>query len=602
MKKTIQLSLLSVALISQIEAKEINLDTITVTSATNSKQSIADVTSDINVITSDEIQEKHYATVTEALNSIPGISFTTNGGLGGTTSVLVRGFDSKRVLVLIDGVRYNDITGMSGAPFEHLMITDIEQIEVVKGAQSGIWGADATAGVINIITKSAKSGFHGSANVEYGSFNTKKYGALASYKTDKYYIKASSQRVTSDSFTSRAPRGENINRYEKDGYVNTTSNIKLGFNINETNKVDISQTFIYADSDYDSSNPNSHSTIQTRDSFSSINFNHVDSFNKLDLYVNRSLFDRNYPQGYTKEFDGEVYEYGIKSKIPYAEKDFLIVGVDYKTFEHKNALKKKYANKAVFATNSNEFAGFMDGKTIVTESLRADYYNKFDDKVTGKIGVKNIGSFIKDFTLSANIGTAYNVPTLYNLYSNYGNENLTPENTLSYDASAEYKGLKLTYFESKIKDMIDYDFAISKYNNLSGTSTIKGFEAEYKTNITDYVFVNASYTKTDAKNSSNQLLRRRPKETYKASVDYYAAENLYFDVNGEYVGKRYDSDNSQGQQTGEYAVVNFSANYDINKNFQTYLKVDNALNRYYQVVDGYATAPRSFYIGLKAQF
>ena len=602
MKKTINLSLLLVALMNQIEAKELQLDTITVTSATNSKQSIADTTSNISVITSDEIQEKHYTTVTEALNSLSGINFTDNGGLGSSTSVLVRGFDSKRVLVLIDGVRYNDITGMSGAPFEHLMIADIEQIEVVKGAQSGIWGADATAGVINIITKSAKNGLHGFANVEYGSFNTKKYGALASYKADKYYIKASSQKVTTDSFTSRAPRGENINRYEKDRYVNTTSNIKFGFHINETNKIDLSHTLIFADSAYDSANPNSYSTIQTQDSFSSINFNHIDSFNELDVYANRSLFDRNYPQGSTKEYNGEVYEYGAKSKIHYREKDFFIIGVDYKTFEHKNALKKKYENKAVFATNSNEFNGFLDGKTIVTESLRADYYNKFDDKVTGKFGVKHLNGFIEDLIVSANIGTAYNVPTLYNLYSNYGNENIIPENTLSYDASAEYKRLKVTYFESKIKDMIDYDFGISKYNNLSGTSSIKGFEIEYATSITDFLFVKANYTKVEAKNSTNQLLRRRPKESYKASIDYYATDDLYFGANGEYVGKRYDSDNSQGAQTGEYAVVNFTANYDINKNFQTYLKIENALDRYYQVVDGYTTAPRSFYVGLKAQF
>jgi vitamin B12 transporter len=118
-----------------------SLEPITVTSATNSTQSIKDVTSNIEVITKEEIEERHFTNVSEALNTLSGVSIISNGGLGSSSSVYLRGNDSKRVLVLIDGIRYNDITGLSGAPFEHLMIDDIEQIEVVKGAQSGIWGA-----------------------------------------------------------------------------------------------------------------------------------------------------------------------------------------------------------------------------------------------------------------------------------------------------------------------------------------------------------------------------------------------------------------------------------------------------------------------------
>ena len=145
-----------------------DLGTITVSSATKSEQSIKDVTSNIKVITGVELEEKHVTNAVEALNLVSGISFTSNGGIGKAASVNVRGFDSKKVLVLIDGIRYNDHTGTSGARFEHLMVSDIEKIEIVKGAQSGVWGADATAGVINIITKSVKKGLHGSVNLETG--------------------------------------------------------------------------------------------------------------------------------------------------------------------------------------------------------------------------------------------------------------------------------------------------------------------------------------------------------------------------------------------------------------------------------------------------
>ncbi|NCB13690.1 MAG: TonB-dependent receptor, partial [Erysipelotrichia bacterium] len=151
-----------------------SLETITVTSATKTTQSIKDVTSNVDVITAQEIEDRKFTTVSEALNTLAGVNVTSNGGIGKSTSVFIRGFDSQRVLVLIDGINYNDFTGLSGAAFEHLMITDIERIEVIKGAQSGIWGADANAGVINIITSSAKEGTNSSILTEYGSYNTKK--------------------------------------------------------------------------------------------------------------------------------------------------------------------------------------------------------------------------------------------------------------------------------------------------------------------------------------------------------------------------------------------------------------------------------------------
>ena len=175
MQKKISTSLVASFLLATTNLYSVeNLETITVTSATKSEQSIQNVTSNVEVITKEEIEERHFTTVSEALNTLSGINVTSNGGLGKGTSVFMRGFDSQRILVLIDGINYNDFTGISGAAFEHLMITDIERIEVIKGAQSGIWGADANAGVINIITSSAKEGTNSNILTEYGSYNTKK--------------------------------------------------------------------------------------------------------------------------------------------------------------------------------------------------------------------------------------------------------------------------------------------------------------------------------------------------------------------------------------------------------------------------------------------
>lgn len=602
MQKNIQLSLILVALFSSANADNtIELEPITVSTVSNTKQSIKDVTSNVNVITSDETEARHYTTVTEALNSISGISFTQNGGIGGSTKVQVRGMESKRVLVLIDGVRYNNPTDtIYGSPFAHLMINNIEQIEIVKGAQSGVWGADASAGVINIITKDAKKGLNGFVNAELGSFSTKKYGGGASYKEDNYYFKTSIQKVDTGGFTAVAPKGDDINQYEDDGYRNTTSNLKLGFNINDTNKVDISHIIVNAHSDYDgSSTPDAYKNYRSDNSFTNINYNHIDSFNELSIHANRSTFDRDYSNG--NRYNAEVYEYGIKSNISYGDKDFVLVGLDYKNFETtsygSSQLNKNYENKAIFLNNSNYF---NNNKTVISEAIRFDIYNTFDNKTTGKIGIQH--NFDNSFIATANVGTAYNVPTASQLYGKPTYKTVNPESTTSYDISLSYRDLKLTYFTYKIEDMITYKNATDGYENRSGESKIKGFESEYSLNLNDDIYLTANYTRLSAKDNDNEELKRRPKDSLKFGADYYGINGLHLGINGEYVGSRFNSDNKQGEQTGKYTLVNAVANYDINKNTLIYIKVDNLFDKYYQVVDGYATAPLSAYVGLTVKF
>ena len=586
-----------------------SLETITVTSATNSTQSIKDVTSNIDIITKEDIEEKHYSSVVDALNTIPGISFTSNGSFGASSSVYLRGNDSKRILVLIDGIRYNDITGLSGAPFEHLMIDDIEQIEVVKGAQSGIWGADASAGVINIITKSAKTGTHGNASVEYGSFDTKKYGMNLSHKTDKYYLKGSVYKTDTDGYSSflvkksspnYGKRGNELG-LEEDGYKNLTSSLKAGYNFDDSNKIDISHTIVDADNNFDGTSGDSLNTANTKDQFSMVSYENKNNFATTDVSVKRSDFDREYyypATNSTSYFDGIVNEYGLKTNIPYQNDNaFVLLGTDYKTFEHKNELNEKYDNKAVFITNSNKF---NDSKTIITESLRKDAYDKFDNKTTGKVGVKQY--IWNELNVSSNYGTAYNVPTLYNLYSIYGSKDINPESSKSYDLGVEYQGISATYFHTKIEDMIDFDTNTYKYGNINGISTLKGYELAYKKDVLEDTFLNLNYTSLSAEDNNGQELARRAKEQVGFGVDYYGIKDFHFNVNGQYVGDRYSGVNKTGAETGNYTVWNSVVNYDINKTYKAYLKVDNLFDKYYQTVDGYATEERSAYIGLKASF
>jgi vitamin B12 transporter len=200
------------------QANTQNIGTIEVVSATKSNQSIKDVTSNVEVITGEELEEKHIKTVLDALKS-RGISTTQSGGIGQQSSLFLRGFSSGNTLVLIDGISYNDPTTTEGqANLEHLMISDIERIEIIKGAQSGIWGANAVAGVINIITKKASQELHTNANIEFGSNNTKNYQFSISQKVDKFSYYLGANYTSTDGISARTPYNINPKNYEDDGY------------------------------------------------------------------------------------------------------------------------------------------------------------------------------------------------------------------------------------------------------------------------------------------------------------------------------------------------------------------------------------------------
>ena len=605
-QKSLSLITATLLLTTYNYAEEV-LEPITLISSTKTSQSIKDVTSDNEVITAEELKEKHFTNVIEALNTINGIDITSNGGLGQMSAVRIHGMHYGNTLVLIDGIRYNDITNGS-AFLENILTDDIEQIEIIKGAQSGIWGADASGGVINIITKKPrKNGLSGSLHTEYGSFNTKKYGASLSYKGEKAYVQLGEEKITSDGFSSKSPKGENISQYEDDGYKNTTHSIKTGFQLNDTNKIDISHKIIDSDIEYDGSSPDaSNDKIDSKSTFSSINFNHIDSFNEVDIYANKSSFNRKDPTGWTTQFKGDIQEIGLKSTVKYNQKDFLLWGIDRKEFSQQQEYLFDYANNGIFFTNSNSF-----NRLVVTESVRNDTYNKFQDKMTGKLGVKYL--FTEDIFLSSNYGTGYKAPSLYELSHDGGNQ-LKPEFTKSFDISGNYKDLKLTYFHNKIDDFIqytdptptDYYNNDAYYENGIGRSIIKGYEITYQKNIFSDTLFTLGYTKQNAKDKDGITLGRVPTQLLKIAIDYYGINKLHIHANSTYIGHRYDFNggpDAWGQnETGHYTVCNAIVNYELTKQLKTYIKLDNILDKKYQTVYGYTATPRSGYIGLDYTF
>lgn len=603
--KKINVSLVASFLIAtNLYSQQISsLDEIIISSATKSEEKLKNVTANVDVITAEDIESRKFKTVAEALQTIAGIQVSPSGGIGQQTSLFLRGMDSHRTLVLIDGVRYNDITSPNGtANFEHLMINDIERIEVIKGAQSSIWGADASAGVINIITKSAQDGTHGNATIEYGRYNSKIAKANISHKNENFDAKFGAMIVDTDGFSAMTPKGEKAKKYEDDGYKNRNINLKLGYNFDEQNRVSTSYELIDTKTDidgYDSFNnpvPNNKDIAKTKTHLANITYENKNDIALTKVYTNYTDIKREYSFG---EYEGNVEEYGVNTSIDYLNSSNLTIGGDYKKFETKKDVLDEYNNKGIFITNTNKF---FDDNTIFTQALRYDKYSDFENKTTGKIGIKQY--IIDELNVSSNYGTGYNVPTISQLFGQWGaNPDLNPEKTKGYDVGIEYKGFSITYFNTKVNNLMVSNASTSwKYENIEGDSKFKGTEIAYKNEVIEDLLLNLSYTNLSAKNDKDEYLAKRAKNKVGFGVDYYGLKDFHFNINGEYIGTRYEKDDEKGAKTGNYTIWNAVVDYDISKNFSTYLKLDNILNKDYQIVDGYATSQRAAYLGIKASF
>ena len=184
---------------------------------------------------------------------------------------------------------------------------------------------------------------------------------------------------------------------------------------------------------------------------------------------------------------------------------------------------------------------------------------------------------------------------------------LLPEKTKSFDITANYKGFGVTYFQTTVEDLIDYvttDFVTfaGEYQNIAGDSTFKGVEVSYESTLDsiDLAYgLNYTYLKTEDKDGKE--LPRRAKNTANLSLDYYGLANTHIGMLVQYVGKRkksmYDKNAAVDYKT--YTLVDLNADYTWNNAVTLYARVENALDKEYQNITGYATPQRSFYVGFR---
>ena len=616
--KSLSLITATLLLTTHTYAEE-TLEEITIISANKTSQSIQETTANVSVITSEDIEEKGYQTVAQAIQTQAGIQVANAGGLGQPTSFFVRGMDSGKVLVLIDGMRLNDPSTTNGtALLDNLNTANIEQIEIIKGASSSIWGSNASAGVINIITKEPKAGVHGSLALSYGSYNTRGADADLTYKDEKITAQVLGSYLKTDGFSALAPRDA-----EEDGYENKNGNIKLGYALNENNNIMLSYNKIKTTTEYD----DAFSLAQANDDYSHATSDQTNYALDYDLtldnytalfHASKGEYERAY---FTTGFFGDgvnaynatLKEYSLINKYDYTIGK-VVLGLEYKEFDGFNqyndfpASQSDYSNKAVYLSNIYAF----NENTLLETNLRYDNYDEFDNKTTYKIGLKHDHIFLEGFTSSANYYTSYDAPSAYQLANPSFGTLLKPSYTKGFDISAGYKELlNVTYFNNKVEDSIDYIMDpmtfIGGYQNIDGESKFSGFEISSAYSPISNLLLSANYTHLiDFEKEDGTDLPRRAKDTLNASISYYTDNDISFGVDAQYIGDRLDTDGgypvASDVPTGNYTLWNLNFASKITKDIDLNIHARNIFDKEYQSVYGYATEGASIYAKVKYSF
>ena len=528
------------------------------------------VTASSVFITADDIAENHYRTLNDALTSIPGITFVRNGGLGTNTSIFMRGQSGRSVLVLVDGVDMTNPMGTGGAILSSLLLSDVERIEVLKGAQSGIWGSNASAGVINIITKQAKDGTRGSALFETGDNNYNKLAVSLSSAEEGGDFSVSFSQLNTDGFSAVKAYKSYEQNYEDDAFNQTDFSMNMGININPNHRLEVLLKTAQSTSNYDyTTNPNQSASVDYENTIKRLQYLYTHNAFNSTVYVS---------QNNIKQYnDAVINSVGLKGGYQYATDQALSFVLNNNQYENLTT-GDSYYNTGVGVTNTNQF---NNNSLIFTQSIRSDQYNTFKGKTTGKLGLKK--TFQKDLFISANVGTAYNAPTLFQ--STYGlTSNLQPEETIGFDVSVGIYGAELTYYESRAKNLINYagTWPNDYYENLAGISKFSGVEFSYSNYVEKAnTLVNLTFAQVSAKDDNNESLARRAEQTVGLNLLYDGFNRLTIGINNRYIGNMFDQDNRSGANIGDYYVTDVNVNYTLNKQVTLYANVLNLFDADY---------------------
>ncbi len=615
------LALFSLLLVAgPLQAAPLLLDPVVVT-ATRTATPLSQLGSSVTVITADEIEAKQQTQVLDVLRDIPGVNIVQTGNTGGAVSIYLRGTDTKHTLVMIDGVEFRDIAGFGGADIANLSTNDIERIEVVRGAQSVLYGSDAIGGVINIITKQGSKQPSGYASVEGGSYRTFTEKAGFSVGSDTTSAALYLSRTDTDGFSTANEKDGNS---EADGYDNTSASFRLGITPSQAVQWNIILRSTEASYDYDSSAydlatggyiPVDGDNVQDVDEKMARvegTFSFLNERWKTTVGSAISSTKRNYDEEYVdSEYNGTLTKFDLQNTFRVNAMHTLIFGAETENerfdYYYDASADPAYPYTDAADGHSRTNAVYVQeqltaGAFSTALGVRYDHHAEFGGQTTWRVA-PTYRIAATNTRLKGSVGTGFKAPTLFQLYSTYGNKDLDAEKSFGWDAGLEQSFfdssliVDIAYFYNNVDDYIDYNDLTFTYGNIAKLKA-RGIESSLEWLPCEYFDMKIGYTYTDAQDADGKRIDRRP--LHKASIDInlYPVDKVVVNLNTIYASARED-----GSETlAAYTLVNLAASYQYRPNLKLFARVDNLFDEDYEEVAGYGTAGLSAYAGVKLDF
>lgn len=611
-----------------------------VVSATKTPVPVAHVTSAVEVITAEDMKRQNLKTVAEALRLAQGVATFSNGGPGTLTEVKIRGGSASQTLVLIDGVIVN--SGTTGSyNFADLTTDNIERIEILRGAQSMLYGADAMGGVINITTKKGQGPLTVGGFMEYGSFATVREGGSVSGKQGPVDYSFALSRWDSSSFSAvNYRRGA----AERDSYRNWQGSGRVGVDLPHDGRLDFNLRWINADAGLDSLSATSPQDVfgsKTRTQqvmFGGSYYQPLTSWWSQKLTLTRaqdsSLFlpgtsQRNLVTGTFSTPFGSPNETRVLSNRIEWQHDFqitqmLLLTAGYQFREQQGENDSGLSNRIL-----SSHAGFAQAqfnlwdRLFATAGIRRDSYNVFGDATTYRV----TGGYLHketDTKIRTSYSTGFRAPSMNELYfPNFGNPQLGPEKNQSMDVGVDQylfsKHLKLSggFFWNRYRNLIvttndpvfcapfsTFGFCPQQLGDASTKGWEAGLSYSYSSDkpFLKGVIVQAQYTNTLAHDlDTAKRLPRWPVDQWSTVISYQPITPLWVTLTGRYVGSRFNTTGEQ-QNLKAFDVWSLAATYDVTKQLQAYLRVDNIFNQPYEEIASGGTPIRSIFGGVRVAF
>lgn len=618
--------------------------------ANRAPEPLSKVGNSVTVLNDDAIKESQQTTVASLLAQTPGVTFARAGGVGQPTSVFIRGAESGQTVVVIDGVQLNDpSTTGGGFDFENLLTGGISRIEILRGAQSTLYGSQAIGGVINIVTGEPNGPFGGSVTAEGGSHDTGYVTANVGGKGDALLWRLSGNWYGSSGIPTFDARlgGKRLSASQIGG-----GSGQMRYDFSPDLQLDVRGYYSQARADFDGfDTPNATPPFSFGDDNEYGKTNQLLGYAGLTLkspdrtftnrvalqYTNSETrnFDPNAPANEFSPSTETFYGIGRNQREEYqgtweitpryqlvfgAQHERSTIQTDSPAFDYSGPMPLD--NAASIDSGYAQLQGEVIPGLTLTAGGRYDRHDVYGGHGTGQVAgawAVNDGRTL----LRASFGQGFKAPSLYQLYSNYGDKTLQPEQANSWDTGVEQHAwdgrlvLSATYFNLDSRDLITFldcttprplcaTEPFGNYANVARAAA-HGVELQAAANPNDALALTANYTLTDTQDRSlgsstyGNELARRPKNTANFLATYRWPSRLSTAVGARYGGRSFD-DAANAIALGGYVLLDLKVSYAIGSRLEVYGRIDNATDKHYESAYQYGTYGRVGFAGVRATF